>query len=378
MVRVGIVGIGNIAAMFIQAIEYYRRLDSDVGLIHSVIDGYRVSDINIVYAIDISKDKVNRDIAEAIFAKPNIVPKLVDVEKLGVTVRMGRILDGVASHMVNDFQPTSLREPTLDEIVEELKSYNVDVLVNLLPVGSAEASRFYAKAAARAGTVFVNCIPEFIASDGYYCELFERSSTLILGDDIKGQLGSTVVHRALASLISMRGAEIVESYQLNVGGNTDFKNMLDQTRLASKKKSKTVAVASTQSKPEEILQNIFAGPSGYIPFLGNTKVSYIYIKAKGFLGLPVTMDLKLVVDDKAMASAILIDVVRLAAALKRRGIKGCPYWASAPYFKYPPKQARSDEEALLDLYIHLDKLDIDIEPKRLYMWDIYKSLSKTD
>lgn len=372
MVRVGIVGVGNIAAMFIQAIEYYRRLDSNAGLIHSVIDGYRVSDINVVYAIDVSKDKVGKDLAEAIFAKPNIVPKLVDIEKLGVTVRMGKILDGVAGHMVDDFQPASLLEPTLNEIVEELKNYKVDVLVNLLPVGSAEASRFYAEAAARAGIAFVNCIPEFIASDRDYCELFEKSSALILGDDIKGQLGSTIVHRVLASLIAMRGAEIVESYQLNVGGNTDFKNMLDQTRLTSKKKSKTVAVASTQPKPEEVLQNIFAGPSGYIPFLGNTKVSYIYIKAKGFLGLPVTIDLKLVVDDKAMASAILVDVVRLAVALKKRGVKGCPCWASAPYFKYPPKQTKSDEEALFDLYVYLDKLNIDIEPKRLYMWNIYQ------
>lgn len=376
MVRVGIVGIGNIAAMFIQAIEYYKQLDNSIGLIHNTIGGYRAGDIRVVYAIDISRDKVGRDVSEAIFTKPNLVPKFIDVGRTGVVVRMGRILDGVASHMIEDFQPASLREPEIDDIVEELRSLRVDVLVNLLPVGSARASRFYAEATARAGVAFVNCIPEFIASNESYCELFERSGAPILGDDIKGQLGSTIVHRTLAGLIAMRGAEIVESYQLNVGGNTDFKNMLDQTRLVSKKISKTMAVASTQPKPDEIAGNIFAGPSGYIPFLGNTKISYIYIKARGFLGIPITMDLKLVVDDKAMASAVLMDVVRLAAVLKNRNVRGCPYWASAPYFKYPPRQAKSDEEALLDLYIHLDRLGIDIEPKRLYLWSVYQNYIK--
>ncbi len=374
MIRIGIVGIGNIAAMFIQAIEYYKYSKESKGLIHEIIDGYRASDIEIVYAIDISKNKVGKDLSEAIFAKPNIVPRFIEVNRIGITVRMGKVLDGVAEHMVDDFEPASLPEPTIDDIVNELQSYNVDVLVNLLPVGSANASRFYAEAAARANIAFVNCIPEFIASDEDYCKLFEENNALALGDDIKGQLGSTIVHRALTSLIAMRGGDVIETYQLNVGGNSDFKNMLEQKRLTSKKISKTMAVASTLPEPKKILPNIFAGPSGFLPFLGNTKISYIYIKAHGFLGLPITMDLKLVVDDKAMASAILMDVVRLAKALKDRGIKGCPSWASAPYFKYPPKQAKSDEEALLDLYINLDRIGIDIEPKRLYLWNILSQL----
>uniref|UniRef100_A0A7C5YY00 Inositol-3-phosphate synthase n=1 Tax=Ignisphaera aggregans TaxID=334771 RepID=A0A7C5YY00_9CREN len=374
MIRIGIVGIGNVAAMFIQAIEYYKYSKESIGLIHEVIDGYRASDIKIVYAIDISKNKVGKDLSDAIFAKPNIVPKVIEVDRTGIVVRMGRVLDGVAEHMVNDFQPASLPEPTIDDIANELRNYNVDVLVNLLPVGSASASRFYAEAAARANIAFVNCIPEFIASDGDYCKLFEENNALVLGDDIKGQLGSTIVHRALTSLIAMRGGDVIETYQLNVGGNTDFKNMLEQKRLTSKKISKTMAVASTLPEPEKVISNIFAGPSGFLPFLGNTKISYIYIKARGFLGLPITMDLKLVVDDKAMASAVLMDVVRLAKALKNRGVKGCPSWTSAPYFKYPPKQAKSDEEALLDLYINLDRLGIDIEPKRLYLWNMLSQL----
>lgn len=372
MVRVGIVGIGNIAAMFIQAVEYYRRYEREDGLIHHVIGNYRVHDIRFAYAIDVSKNKVGKDLSEAIFAKPNQVPKYIDVPRTGVVVRMGRVLDGVAEHMREDFEPANEPEPSLREIVKELEDNNVDVLVNLLPVGSAQASRFYAEAAAKAGVAFVNCIPEFIASDPAYSKMFEENNTLILGDDIKGQLGSTIVHRALASLVAMRGGEIVESYQLNVGGNTDFKNMLDHGRLHSKKISKTMAVASTQPDPEKILENLFAGPSGYIPFLGNTKVAYIYMKVLGFMGLPITIDLKLTVDDKAMASAILADVVRLAKALRDKGVKGSPDWASAFYFKYPPKQAKSDEEALLNLYLKLEELGIDIEPKRLYLWNYLK------
>ena len=372
IIRVGLIGVGNIASMFVQAVEFYKRHKKLYGLIHHVIGGYKVDDIVFVYAVDVSKNKVGKDLAEAIFAKPNQVPKYIDVPKTGVVVRMGRVLDGVAKHMIEDFEPANEPEPTLNDIVRDLEDSKVDVLVNLLPVGSAEASRFYAEAAAKAGVAFINCIPEFIASDIRYAKMFEENNALILGDDIKGQLGSTIVHRALASLIVMRGGEIVESYQLNVGGNTDFKNMLDQSRLASKRISKTMAVASTQPDPEKAFSNIFAGPSGYIPFLGNTKVAYIYIKALGFMGLPVTIDLKLVVDDKAMATAVLIDVVRLAKALKDKGVKGSPDWASAFYFKYPPKQPKSDEEALLNLYIELEKLGIEIEPKRLYLWSYLK------
>jgi myo-inositol-1-phosphate synthase len=166
----------------------------------------------------------------------------------------------------------------------------------------------------------------------------------------------------------MRGGEVVESYQLNVGGNTDFKNMLDVGRLSSKRVSKTMAVATTQPRPEEYVGRIYAGPSGYVPFLGNTKVSYIYIRASGFMGLPVTIDVKLVVDDKAMASAVLVDVVRLAKALRERGVRGSPWWASAFYFKYPPRPARSDEEALVELYRRLDELGIEVEPRREPEW----------
>ncbi|MEM1982834.1 MAG: inositol-3-phosphate synthase [Sulfolobales archaeon] len=366
MIRVGIIGVGNIASMFIQSIHHYRNTGSSKGLIHRRIGRYSINDIDVVYAVDVSKYKVGKELSEAIFQPPNQVPKFVDLKSSGVTVKMGKVLDGVAEHMVDDFTPSNLPEPSAEVLARDLEDSGVDVLVNLLPVGSSKATRFYAEVASMAGVAFVNCIPEFIASDEEFSKLFEVRRTTLLGDDIKGQLGATIVHRALARLISMRGGEVMESYQLNVGGNTDFKNMLEQSRLHSKKLSKSLAVASTQPDPYEALNKVFAGPNGFIPFLGNTKVSYIYIKALGFMELPVVLDVKLVVDDKAMASAILVDAVRLAKVLRDLGIFGAPPWASAPYFKHPPNLVKSDEEALEELYVRLEEYGVSIEPKYVF------------
>ncbi len=368
-VNVGIIGVGNIASMLIQSIEYYRKSNEYTGVMHTVIDRMRIDDINVVYAIDISENKVGKPLNQAIYEYPNVVQKLVNPDELrckNVIVRMGKILDGVAPHMVNVFKPSSQPEPTADEIVKELEENNVDVLVNLLPVGSSEATRFYAKAAAKAGVSFINCIPEFIASDKKYVSIFKDNKTLVLGDDIKGQLGATILHRAIASLLSMRGCKLVKSYQLNVGGNTDFLNMLDPSRLTSKKISKTMAVASTQPDPDAIKKYIYAGPSGYVEFLGNTKIAYMYLEAISYGGARLTIDVKLVVDDKSMAAAVLADVIRIAKALKERGIHGSPYWASAPFFKHPPKQLRSDWEALSMLYTKLEELGINISPKYVF------------
>ncbi|RLG84667.1 MAG: inositol-3-phosphate synthase [Thermoprotei archaeon] len=362
-IHVGLIGIGNIASMLVQAIEYYKRTGSTKGLIHHNIDGYKISDIEIVYAIDISKYKVGRDLSEAIFAPPNLVPRLVDLPETGVIVRMGKILDGVASYMMEDFAPLNSNEPSKDLLVKEIRENDLDMLINLLPVGSFYATRFYAKVAAEAGISFINCIPEFIASNDIFKEIFYGKRALLLGDDIKGQLGATIVHRTLASLITWRGASIIESYQLNVGGNSDFKNMTDHSRLYSKHISKTMAVASTQPDPNKILRKIYAGPSGYIPFLGNKKVAYIYILAKAFMEMPVKIDLKLEVDDKAMATAVLVDVIRLAKVLMEKEVYGCPPWASAPYFKYPPLPISSDVAALHKLYEELDRLGISISPR---------------
>lgn len=367
-INVGIVGVGNIASMLVQSVEYYRGLDSREGLIHEVIGGYDVSDIRFVYAVDVSEEKVGRDLSEAILAYPNMVARFVEVPRLGVTVRMGRVLDGVAPHMIEDFKPARLPEPSEEELVRELLDYGVDVLVNLLPVGSEEATRFYARVAARAGVAFVNAIPVFVASSpSEILELASKTGAPVLGDDIKGQLGSTIVHRALASLVRMRGARLIETYQLNIGGNTDFKNMLALERLETKKISKSKAVASTQDNAEILMREgkVYAGPSGYIPFLGNTKISYMYMKVKAFAGSDVEIEVKLKVDDKAMATAVLVDVIRVAKILKENKLGGSIPWASAFYFKHPPIPVRSDYEALKMLYKGLEELGVEAKPKLL-------------
>jgi len=368
-VRVGVIGVGNIASMLVQSVEYYRRLESREGLIHEVIGGYDIGDLRFVYAVDVSAEKVGRDLSEAIFAYPNMVPKIVDMPRMGVVVRMGRVLDGVAEHMIEDFRPSKLPEPGEEELVREVEDTGVDVLVNLLPVGSEEATRFYARVAARAGVAFINAIPVFIASSPSdpVLEIASKTGAPILGDDIKGQLGSTIVHRALASLARMRGAKLVETYQLNIGGNTDFKNMLALERLTSKKISKTTAVASTQENPEALLreEKVYAGPSGYIPFLGNTKISYMYMRIKAFAGSDVEIEVKLKVDDKAMATAILVDVIRVAKILKDHKLGGSIPWASAFYFKHPPAPVKSDYEALKMLYKGLEELGVEAKPKLL-------------
>ncbi|MCX8196412.1 MAG: inositol-3-phosphate synthase [Acidilobaceae archaeon] len=354
----GLIGVGNIAAMLVQGVELYKQLGSSEGLMHERIGRYEVSHIRFTYAVDVSREKVGKDLSEAIFAYPNMVRKIAPVPR-GVTVRMGKVLDGVAPHMTEDFRPAKLPEPTVEELAKEMEDQGVDVLVNLLPVGSEEATRFYAEAAARAGAAFVNAIPVFVASKGF------SSPAPVLGDDIKGQLGATAVHRALASLVRWRGVRLLETYQLNVGGNTDFKNMLALERLASKKESKTMAVASTQERPEELVreEKIYAGPSGYVPFLGNTKISHIYLKALAFAGSEVEIEVRLRVDDKAMASAVLVDVIRVAKVAKDHGLRGSIDWASAFYFKYPPRQARSELEALRMLYKGLEKLGEEARPR---------------
>lgn len=367
-IKVGIVGVGNIASMLVQSVFYYKRLETSEGLIHEDIGGFKVTDIEFSYAVDVSRDKVGKDLSEAIFAYPNVVPKIAEVPKLGVEVRLGRVLDGVALHMEEDFRPLKAPEPTVHEVAKDIEDSGTEVLVNLLPVGSEEATHFYAEAAARAGVAFINAIPVFVASQpSELLKLFEEKRAPILGDDIKGQLGSTIVHRALASLIRMRGARLLETYQLNVGGNTDFKNMLVLDRLSSKKVSKTMAVASTQEEPQVLLKEgkVFAGPSGFVPFLGNTKISYMYMRAKAFAGLDVEIEVKLKVDDKAMATAVLVDVIRIAKVLRDIGIGGSVAWASAFYFKHPPLHTKSDYDSLKMLYEGLESLGVSVRPKML-------------
>ncbi|MEM0060824.1 MAG: inositol-3-phosphate synthase [Fervidicoccaceae archaeon] len=307
-------------------------------------------------AIDVDVRKINRDLGEAIFEGPNIFPRLIDDTKTGVKVIAGPVLDGVAEHMRDIFMPHG-RNITMDEIVAAMKSSGAEIIINMLPVGSEEATRFYAEAALRAGAAFINGMPVFIASDpkGEWQEKYRRAGLPLLGDDIKGQFGATILHSSLTALMRERGLTVNETYQLNIGGNTDFLNMKEEERLMSKRESKTSAVAHTLKNPTEIIQSkrIRIGPSDWVPFLGNTKIAYIYIKATSFLGFPVELDVKLKVDDKSMYAAAMMDLIRLAKVALDNGLSGPIQEASAYYMKHPPKPVQSPFEAkrMLDEFI---------------------------
>lgn len=333
--RVAIVGVGNTASAIVQAPYYFKGKDSDNSL-----GGYKISDIEYVAAFDVNSRKVGKDLSQAIFAEPNITPKFAEIENLGVKVSGGPILDGVAEHMFDIVKPID-RKCSVQEIADEIRDAGAEILVNLLPVGSENATKFYAEAALKAGVAFVNTIPVFIASDKVWDERFRLQRLPLLGDDIKGQVGATILHRTLTRLFRLRNVKVIETYQLNVGGNADFLNLMDEDRLVSKRKSKTEAV--TSMLPYNI--GVRIGPSDYIPFLGNTKVAYIYFKGESFAGFPVTLDVKLVVDDKSMFAYSALDAIRLAKIALDRGEGGAIKEASAFYFKHPPVQAESDEEA---------------------------------
>ncbi|EZQ06837.1 MULTISPECIES: inositol-3-phosphate synthase [Acidianus] len=349
MIRVAIAGLGNCASMLIQGIEYYKKREGSYnGLITPIIGNYKVTDIDVVAAFDVSKEKVGKDVSEAIFQKPNITPRITDIERKGVKVSAGPLLDGVAKHMETTFNPTD--KGSLESVIDELKNSKADILINMLPVGSEQASRAYANAALSAGTAFINAIPVFIASDptGKFPDLFTQKKIPLAGDDIKGQVGATIFHRSITSLFRMRGVKVDETYQLNVGGNTDFLNMKTEERLFSKRVSKTKAVTSTLNNQEEIEKEgkVRIGPSDYVPFLGNTKVAYIYVKGTGFAGMPIKVEASLEVDDKSNCAAVLVDVIRAVRLAKDRGMGGPLPALSAFYFKHPPVQAKDDEEAL--------------------------------
>ena len=351
-VRVAIVGVGNAASALVQGVYYYMDADDNTfipGLMHPRLGKYHISDIEFVAAFDVSKNKVGKDLSEAIFEKPNITPKFADVPKLGVKVHPGPVLDGVAEHMRDVFNPIEDSNPALEEVVKVLEESDANVVVNLLPVGSEQATRFYAQAAVLAKASFVNGIPVFIASDptGYWPKVFAEHGVPVLGDDVKGQVGATILHRTLVRLLVARGVLVEETYQLNVGGNTDFLNMTVEERLKTKRISKTRAVTSIipEGRELEAAKKVRIGPSDYVPFLGNTKVAYIYIKGRSFADFPMTIDVKLVVDDKSMIAGVLIDAVRAAKIALDKGLKGPVPEASAYLFKHPPVQAPSDEEA---------------------------------
>ena len=334
-IRVAIAGVGNCASALVQGVHYYRDGHDLPGLMHDDFGGYKVSDIEFVAAFDVNKEKIGRDLSEAIFAKPNCCARLADVPKLGVEVLPAPILDGVAPHMREPFRAYGDGdgiEPV--DVAEVLKDVGADMLLCFVPVGSYRATRYYAEACLRAGVAFVNCIPEFVASDPEWAKRFEQAGLPIAGDDIKSQVGATIVHRALIDLLVSRGAKVLETYQLNIGGNTDFLNMTVEERLKTKRISKTEAVTSLV--PYEMPTRI--GPSDYVSFLGDTKVCYIFIRALKFGGTELTIDLKLQVEDSPNAAGVAVDVIRAVKLALDRGIAGPLISISAWAFKHPPVQ----------------------------------------
>lgn len=339
-IRVALVGIGNCASALIQGWQYYKeRQDDDLpGLMHPDLGGYKVSDIRFVAAFDVNRQKIGKDLSEAIFEEPNCVEAFAKPEPLGVEVLPAPVLDGVADHMKDAFKLYDQDRVKPVDVVEVLRETRADMLVNFLPVGSHDATRFYAQAALDAKVAFVNCIPEFIASDPEWAKRFEGAGVPIAGDDIKSQLGATILHRALVHLCESRGVKVVETYQLNVGGNTDFLNMTREERLYAKRISKTQAVTSLV--PYEVPTKI--GPSDYVPFLEDKKVCHIYLKGVKFGGMPLTIDLKLVVEDSPNSAGVVVDAIRATKLALDRGVAGPLESVSAYFFKHPPVFAPDD------------------------------------
>ncbi|MBI0475246.1 inositol-3-phosphate synthase [Sphingomonas sp. MA1305] len=347
-INIAIIGIGNCASSLVQGLDYYREGTNDtIGLMHWEVAGYKPSDIKVVAAWDVDSRKVGKDVAEAIFAKPNCTAIFApNVSATGTIVRMGAVLDGVADHMGDykderTFIVANDTQPSKADVVAELKRSGADVLMNYLPVGSQEATEFYAECALEAGVAFVNNIPVFIASNPEWAAKFEEAGVPIIGDDIKAQLGATIVHRVLTDLFAKRGVKLDRTYQLNTGGNTDFLNMSNHRRLASKKVSKTEAVQSVAAERLED-DNVHIGPSDYVPWQNDNKVCFLRMEGQLFGGVPMNLELRLSVEDSPNSAGVAIDMIRCAKIAKDRGLKGVIDPASAYFCKHPRTQMTDD------------------------------------
>jgi myo-inositol-1-phosphate synthase len=336
-IRVALVGVGNSASALIQGTQYYKDAKENTtvpGLMHVNFGGYYIRDIKFAAAFEVNKDKIGKDLSEAIFTEPNCCAKFADVPRLNVKVSPGPILDGVAEHMRKPFNVYDDSGFNNADVVKVLKDAKTEVLVNYLPVGSREATRFYAQAAIDAECAFVNCMPEFIGSDQGWSRKFEAAGLPVAGDDIKSQVGATILHRNLVRLCLDRGVIVDETYQLNLGGDTDFLNMTVEERLKTKRISKTEAVTSLV--PYELPTRI--GPSDYVSFLKNKKICYITLKGRKFGNRPITINVKLEVEDSPNSAGVVIDLVRAIKLALDRKIAGALLSISAYAFKHPPIQ----------------------------------------
>ena len=349
-IKIGIVGIGNCASSLLQGIEYYRNKDSKeaIGLMHWEIDGYKPYDIEVVAAFDVDKRKVGKDVSEAIFEFPNCTTVFCDnVPETNVKVRMGKILDGFSDHMKNydekyTFVLSDEKEASRENVINVLKESGAEIFLNYLPVGSEETTRFYAECALDAGVAFINNMPVFIASNPEWADRFKEKGIPIIGDDIKAQLGATITHRTLADLFKKRGVKLERTYQLNTGGNTDFLNMLDRSRLASKKTSKTEAVQAVLNEKLEA-ENIHIGPSDWVAWQKDNKVCFIRMEGKLFGDVPMNLELRLSVEDSPNSAGVVIDAIRCCKLALNQGKGGILYSSSAYFMKHPPQQFTDDE-----------------------------------
>ncbi len=348
-IRIAIAGVGNCAAALLQGIEFYKRLGDPteaIGLMHWEMGGYTPADIEVVAAFDIDARKVNQPLREAILSPPNCIrPICPDLPDWPVIVRMGPVLDGVAAHM-KDYPPERrfvvADEPPVD-VARVLRESGAEILLNYLPVGSQRATEYYADACLEAGVSLINCIPVFIVSHPEWAARFEAAGIPCIGDDIKSQFGATILHRAITQMLVDRGVRIDGMHQLNVDGNTDFLNMLERSRLKSKKVSKTEAVTSLIPYTTG-WGTVHIGPSDYVPWLNDEKVCFIRIEGRGFANFPITLELRLSVQDSPNSAGVVIDAIRYCKLARERGLAGPLYEISAYTMKHPPRQMR-DEEA---------------------------------
>lgn len=350
-INIAIAGLGNCASSLIQGIYYYsdaQKLADAIGLMHQEMGGYKPEHIKVVAAFDIDKRKVGKDVSEAIFELPNCTKVFFDdIPKQDVKVEMGKVLDGLSEHMKNyedkyTFLLSDEKELEKEDIVSILKERDVDVLLNYLPVGSEQATKFYAECALEANVAFINNIPVFVASDKEWAIRFKEKNIPILGDDIKSQVGATIVHRTLTDLFKKRGVKLDKTYQLNMGGNTDFLNMLNRERLQSKKISKTEAVQAVAAKRLDD-ENIHIGPSDYVPWLKDNKICFIRMEGRLFGDVPMNIELRLSVEDSPNSAGVVIDAIRCAKIALDRNIGGPLLGPSSYFFKHPPVQYTDSE-----------------------------------
>lgn len=338
-IRIAIVGVGNCASSLIQGLSYYKDSteESIVGLMHPKLGGYTISDIEVVAAFDVNETKVGKDVSDAIYSEPNNTKVFAKVEKTGVIVQKGPVLDGIGEYLLDVI--TVSKEPEVDPVTV-LKRANADVLINYLPVGSQKAVEYWADICLQTKVGMINCIPVFIASNSVWSDKFKKAGVPIVGDDIKSQVGATIVHRVLTNLFLDRGMPIDKTYQLNIGGNTDFKNMLERKRLISKKISKTQAVTSQLDlhKTSIKAENVHVGPSDYVQWLHDNKIAFIRIESRHFGDVPMNIEIRLSVEDSPNSAGVVIDAIRCCKLALDNNIGGPLIEPSSYFMKSPPKQ----------------------------------------